>query len=161
MYIFHNAACSWIDRAMHLRDHELETCRFRPLKCDYCHGDVGAPGMAQHLANECLEKSRKCSLGCPKEFQWKYREAMETHERHECPKRNVMCGKCKSQMWASELTEHETRECIYRKVGRCPNAGCDIELLALEVEEHLSSQCLARLVRCPQKCSEEVRLSSI
>ncbi|OQS07308.1 hypothetical protein THRCLA_20181 [Thraustotheca clavata] len=80
------------------------------------------------------------------------------HQDNKCPRRQIICEKCKETMLGTELEIHEKRSCIYREVA-CVNLqyGCNLVLPLKTMELHQVEHCHYRLVYCRLECSKSLR----
>ena len=84
------------------RSHELSSCPNRQVLCDFCHTSVTVKALSHHMKDECSLSLVECTLGCmvtglTREERWK-------HEKEDCPKRDLECGKCGDLVKAMTIT---------------------------------------------------------
>eukprot|EP00947_MAST-08B_sp_MAST-8B-sp1_P005004 g5004.t1 len=113
--------------------------------CEFCVACRGSGSCARHETMECPHE------GCSQSFRSKAlfdaHVAICEHFRRPCP--NV-CSGCPMRAMPKGEYEAHSRVCGFRLIN-CPNASCEVRLLASDLAHHRATTCLYEEVRCPNK----------
>jgi len=156
-----------------LPKHEVSKCRWRGVPCPICSQEIRAKDLKEHKLNECPRRPVKCRLGCGLEVPFEERERHEQHvctrpcmwcaeligpesrrrlhERFHCPRRHVQCPHaCPVEGVAAEdMARHCAEDCPLLP-SACPN-NCAWTGFRKDIKIHIdgeSGSCPERLRRC-------------
>jgi len=100
-----------------LESHVSSKCEFRSVKCQHCKQVSKHKDQASHY-DVCELYPQMCPNDCGETGVT--RKSLQLH-RTQCPLESVKCSLgCKSMMRRKELAEHETSQCVLRRVN-CPH----------------------------------------
>lgn len=147
--------------------HAQSRCPMRlvscPLECG-AGSSEGAPtdsalrfmDLKHHQSAECPNRRVRCRNGCSaNDLLFKQRGH---HERHLCSLRRVACKwGCDESVLANAQQHHESSECLLRELP-CPNKCGQLNVVFLELQQHVAELCARRLVLCALGCGRKVPL---
>ena len=132
------------DCELHLSQDNPDGCLYIMLPCpNGCGEDMFRVGIDQHDTNDCPKRQEKC-LHCGKSG-W-YVEMNKEHPQ-QCPLYPLHCPReCGATIARIDLPSHQT-VCPMQQV-ECPfkDAGCSVNLLRQDEEEHLTTTMMQHLL---------------
>ncbi|GMF31755.1 unnamed protein product [Phytophthora fragariaefolia] len=153
------SGCGASMRASRREAHERTDCMFRLVLCPRCGAEKPAGELDAHVTNECTQRrqSQLALCACGKMV---LRESMEAHQLNDCSRRRTSAAPsapkpelsdagppvlvpcrlpgCIERMTETQRENHERNDCDFRRVT-C--SRCSAELPAVEVDQHVASEC--------------------
>ena len=107
----------------------------------------------EHNETCCPHRLLKCRNGCGQLMEGRF---LVKHENENYRMLKVACTQgCGRTMASKDLQRHEETECVYRKVF----CECLQYIPYCEMEEHIKSECDARLISCRRGCGVSVPIT--
>jgi ankyrin repeat protein len=169
----HKAAClhrfvecpSKCDTTMKYRElehHLAHECSERLVLCEFgCFSDavsravtrLPAKLMPLHLQYECPLRKKVCNLCGEKVLD----QDVSRHNESLCPERPVQCrnNRCGKELPLSRRLDHEESRCRFRTI--ICYQGCNLEVVAIDMNCHMNNLCSMRYLNCTLGCGERMR----
>ncbi|XP_078351045.1 uncharacterized protein LOC144635808 isoform X2 [Oculina patagonica] len=157
-----------------LKEHVTTTCQWRMIRCEHCSMQHLACEQSEHQST-CKRFPVNCFWNCgqviPREEQRNHREIcpeqivgctsdgctdimarknLEEHVTTTCQWRMICCENCSIQHPACVQSKH--REICPEEIVDCISNGCKDTMARKNREEHVTSICQWRMIRC-EHCS--------
>ena len=109
-----------------------------------CHWEGQLSALKQHLRTKCPYALVHCPRNCKTMI---FRGRQPQHMRDECPLRQYKCPYCRETgIYQNRTTTH--LEVCPRVPVKCPNVRCDSTVPAIELKQHIDTDCEYSFINC-------------